>query len=337
MGKQRHLDLRAFASVAALGVVAASACSGSKISSSANGGSGGVSGWTFVPIGSDAGGKPGSAGTGGATSGGSTAGGSAGTANVAGSGGVAAVMPHPYACNGTVPNQPLITRFDDFMKDRWVSPGNLEGGIYIYPEPLVVKDGDFLRFDDQVSTWSGIGVWFAGCINASKFRGVRFTIYGSMPSGRKLWMYAISNRNRDIDDENSVGACAPADPQDPWATCHPPGLILPVSAEPTTQFVPWSAFADGAPSAKTDGSDMLALQWSFDWNETFSSYPAKLTIDDLEFVPVDNQPGGGSGGGGSGGSGTGGGGGASGSGGAGSGSGGTAGTEPAEDGGVGGI
>ena len=65
--------------------------------------------------------------------------------------------------------------------------------------------------------------------------------------------------------------------------------------------------------------------------------PAKLTIDDLEFVPVDNQPGGGSGGGGSGGSGTGGGGGASGSGGAGSGSGGTAGTEPAEDGGVGGI
>lgn len=330
MGKQLQLGVGAFASVAVLGVMAGSACGGAKVSSSANGGSGSVSGWTFVPIGSDAGGKPSSAGAGGVTSGGTAAGGSAGRSNVAGTGG-AAIVPHPYACNGQVPSQPLITRFDDFMKDRWASPGNLEGGIYIYPEPLAVKDGDFLRFDDQVATWTGIGVWFSGCINASKFRGVRFTIYGSVPAGQKLWMYAIANRNRDIDDDNSVGACAPADPLDAWATCHPPGLILPVSAEPTTQFVPWSAFADGAPSPKTDGSDLLALQWSFDWNETLSPYAAKLTIDDLEFVPVEDQPTGGTGGGGSGGGANGGGGGT------GGGGGGTAGTGLADDGGVGGI
>jgi uncharacterized membrane protein YgcG len=214
-----------------------------------------------------------------------------------------------------------------------VSPGNLDGGVYIYPDPpLVVKDGDFLRFDDQVATWSGIGVWFAGCINASKFEGVRFTIYGSVPAGRALRMYAISNRNRDIDDENSVGACAPADPQDAWATCHPPGLVLPVTAEPTTQFVAWSAFKDGAPSPKTDGSDMLALQWSFDWNENLSPYAATLTIDDLEFVPLGTQPTGGTGGGGSG-SGGGGSGGSSGGGG----TAGSGGTLPADDGGMGGI
>jgi len=233
------------------------------------------------------------------------------------------VTSHPYGCSGKVPNQSLITHFDGFMKDRWVSPGNLDGGIYIYPEPLMVKDGDFLRFDDQVATWTGIGVWFAGCINASKFAGVRFTIYGSLPPGQQLWMYAISNRNRDIDDDNSVGACAAADPQDAWATCHPPGLMLPVTSEPATQFVPWGAFEDGAPSPKTDGSDMLALQWSFDWNESLTPYAATLTIDDLEFVPIETMPGGGSGGGGTGGSG--------------GSAGGTGGTQPVDDGGVGGI
>ena len=334
MGKPQ-LFLRAVvcACTAALGIVAASACGGdgSSASPAAGGqGDGAVSGWTFVPPGSDAGG---SLATGGATGGGGTAGktGAAGAGGKpaggsASSGGSSAITSRPYACGGQVPNQPVITHFDAFTKGSWASPGNLEGGIYIYPDPLMVKDGEFLRFKDQVATWTGIGVWFSGCINASKFAGVKFTIYGSVPAERQVWMYAISNRNRDIDDDNSVGACAPADPQDAWATCHPPGLVLSVSAEPTTQYLPWSAFKDGMPSENTDGSDLLALQWSFDWNDSLSPYAAELTIDDLEFVAPGSEPTGG--GGGSGGS-TGGG-----SASAGSTSGGTA---PVNEGGVGGI
>jgi hypothetical protein len=282
MGTKPLWSSRALIWPAALIVVVAAACSGSKTTTSAQ--TGGA--WTFVPPGSDAGSSVASGGSGGA--GGS--GGSTGVAGHAGSGGGSVRVPTPYPCNGEVPNQPLITHFDGFMKDRWVSPGNLDGGIYIYPEPLMVKDGEFLRFADKVTTYAGIGVWFAGCINASSFTGVRFTVSGSIPPGKMVRMYAISNRDRDIDEDNSVGACLPADPSDTWPTCHPPGLILTVTADATTQTIPWAAFKDGLPSLTTDGSDMLALQWSFDWSDGIDPYDAQLTIDDLEFYKDQPDP-----------------------------------------------
>jgi hypothetical protein len=323
MGRLRF-NWHTLVAATALGVLAGGACGGSKSTTPSSSVIGAESGWTFVPPGADPAGSLPSGGTAAGASGSGTGGaaGAGGKRNVAGSGGAAAITPKPYACGGIVPDQAVITHFDGFMKDRWTSPGNLEGGVYIYPDPLLLKDGDFLRFQDQVTTWTGIGVWFAGCINASRFAGVKFTIYGAVPPGRQVWVYAISNRNRDIDDDNSVGACAPADPQDAWATCHPPGLVLPVTSEPTTSYLPWSAFTDGAPSALTDGSDLLALQWSFDWNDTLVPYAAELTVDDLEFVLPGSEPGGGSGGAG----------GTSAAGGGGSG-----GTPAAQDGGAGGI
>lgn len=335
MGKQAHLSLRMLACAATSAFVAFGACSDSKTpsSSSPGGGTGATSGWTFVPPGSDVVSTSTSGGAGGGAAGSGAAAGTGGGANTAGSGGSSVVLT-PYACSGKVPSQAVITHFDGFMKDRWKSPGNLDGGIYIYPDPLMVKDGDFLRFDDSVATWTGIGVWFSGCINASKYAGVKFTIYGATPQA--VWMYAISNRNRDIDDDNAVGACAPADPLDAWATCRPPGLTVTVTAEPTTKYVPWSAFEDGMPSDKIDGSDLLALQWSFDWNENMKPYAAKLTIDDLELVLPGNEPTGGTGG--SGGTGSGGGGGRGGSGGTGAGSGGVPlGGAPDNEAGAGGI
>jgi hypothetical protein len=289
MGKKR-LGSRAFGVPVALVLVAAAACGGSKATTPAQ--TGGA--WTFVPPGSDAasGGSV-SAGAGGVAGASGGSGGVAGTGGVGGVGGVGGAtvrVPKPYACNGEVPNQPLITHFDGFMKDRWVSPGNLDGGVYIYPEPLTVEDGQFLRFSDKVTTYAGIGVWFSGCIKASSFKGVRFTVSGSLPPGKAVRMYAISNRNRDIDEDNGVGACLPADPDDIWGTCRPPGLILPVTPEPTTQAVPWTAFKDGQPSLTTDGSDMLALQWSFDWSDGIDPYDAQLTIDDLEFYQDEPEP-----------------------------------------------
>jgi uncharacterized membrane protein YgcG len=149
-------------------------------------------------------------------------------------------------------------------------------------------------------------------------------------------MYAVSNRNRDIDPEDGVGACRPADPVDTWPSCHPAGLILPITSEPSTHSVPWSAFTDGLPSATTDGSDILALQWSFDWNDALPDYDAQLTIDDLEFYTAGTEPTAGSGGvGGSGSGGTAGSGGTGGS----AGSGGADGSSGSamDDGGMGGI
>ncbi len=45
------------------------------------------------------------------------------------------------------------------------------------------------------------------------------------------------------------------------------------------------------------GSDLLALQWSFDWVDGAIPYAGQLTIDDLEFFDDEGQGGAGGAGG----------------------------------------
>jgi hypothetical protein len=276
----------------ALAVVAA--CGSTKTDSSAigTGGVGAESGWTFLPPGSNSGGSAPSAGS---ASGGTP--GHAGSAGTAGSGGAVTMPPVTFKCGGKQPNQPLITSFDGFKQDRWLSPGNLDGGVYVYPSTLKPAAGDFLRFQDQVATYTGIGVWFSGCIDASKFSGVRFTISGDAGMSGKVNFYLITNRDKYVDEPNGVGACVPADPVDFWPTCHPPGLTLPVTAAPTVMSVPWSAFKDGLPATTTDGSDVLALEWAFNWQAGDIPYAASLTVDNIEFYVGDGVGGAGGAGG----------------------------------------
>ncbi len=294
MLKNRFQVRRELALVVLVGASAAAAC-GESTAGPGNGaagssGSAGASGWTFLPPGNDAGTSTGTGGASGSS-------GAAGKAGSAGSGGgIAPSEPTPFDCQGIKPTQPGITSFDAFMQDRWTGPSNVEGGVYIYPEPFVVKPGDFLRYTDSVATYSGIGVWFAGCIDASKLKGVRFSMGGNGGSTKSLQFYLIVNRNRDVDDVNSVGACIPDDPDNVWPSCRPPGVRLAITPEASTQTVLWSDFAGGLPADKTDGSDILALQWSFDWSEGEPSYAADLTIDNLEFIAADDTGMGGAGG-----------------------------------------
>lgn len=255
---------------------------------------GASSGWTFVPLGvaPDVGGVGGaSGGLGGASSG--VAGASAGASTAtAGSGGDVALPPITFGCAHKVPSQPLITSFDGFMADRWhsPSPGNLDGGVYAYPDALVPTAGEFLGVDGTITTYAGMGVWFAGCIDASKFSGLRFTLSGNAGPTGAVQFYLVTNRDKDVNVDDSVGACLPTDPADPWPSCHPPGVRLEVSQTPSVQTVLWQDLADGAPTATTDGSDILSLQWSFVWSDSSSSYPANLTVDNLEFFVSDPAP-----------------------------------------------
>jgi hypothetical protein len=294
----RIWDLAALATIASM-----TGCGDDKVSFTDLGVSGGASGWTFVPPGSDESGSGGTANPGGSSSGGALghagpvgpggAVGGAGSAavqvagsasvGVAGSGGSAMVAPVTFKCEGKLPNQPVITHFDGFMGDRWTSPGNLDGGVYVYPDPLQPAAGEFLRFANRVEDYAGIGVWFSGCIDGSKFRGLRFTIAGNVGPGGTVQFYIVSNRNKVVNEADSAGACVPADPDDTWQSCRAPVVTLAVSNQPTTVAVPWTAFKAGLPSATTDGSDLIALQWSFEWQDDATPYAAMLTIDDLEF------------------------------------------------------
>jgi hypothetical protein len=285
MFKNRFQDLRGryFAVVGAL--LLAGACGNTKTATSNAGGSGGESGWTYLPPGN---------GTG--TSGGSTNGGATTNAGVAGVGGMVVLPPITFKCGGQKPDQPIITNFDGFMADGWTSPGNVAGGIYVYPDTLKATAGEFLGFADQVSDYTGIGVYFNGCIDASRYRGVRFTISGEVGSSGTVRFFPVVNRNRDVSTEFSVGACVPDDASNPWPSCHPPEVSLPVTSVPTVHSVPWTAFKGGVPTATTDGSDVLTFEWAFRWQPGDTAYQGKLTIDDVSFYTDENQGSGGAGG-----------------------------------------
>jgi hypothetical protein len=200
--------------------------------------------------------------------------------------------PVAFKCGGTQPNQPVITHFDGFTADRWMSPGNLDGGVYVYPAPLQPTAGEFLRFADQVNDYTGIGVWFSGCIDASKFRGVRFTIAGNVGPTGTVQFYVGSNRDMVVNETTGVGACVPADPNDAGQSCREPVVTLAVTSHATSVAIPWTAFKAGLPTVTTDGSDLIALQWSFEWDgDTTPPYAAELIIDDLEFFTEDGAGG----------------------------------------------
>ena len=258
------------------------ACGNTKTNSNGSqSGSGGESGWTYLPPGSS---------NGGATGGNSTTGGTA-HAGVAGVGGAVVLPPVTFKCGGTKPSQPIITSFDDFMADTWSSPGNLTGGSYVYPDTLKLTAGNALGFDELVSTYTGIGVYFAGCFDASSYSGVRFTISGDPGMTGTVRFFPVVNRDRNVSTEFSVGACVPDDAADPWPSCHPPEVSLPVTSQPTVHSVPWSAFTGGVPTATTDGSDVLTLEWAFRWDVGGTPYAGKLVIDDVTFYTDEGQGG----------------------------------------------
>jgi hypothetical protein len=220
-----------------------------------------------------------------AGAGGATTGGKGGQGSLAGAGGTTVSPPGGFECEGTVPNQSIITKFDGFMGDDWTGPGNLEGGAYVYPDSLKPAEGEHLRFEGEVKDHTGIGAWLNACVDASKFDGVRFTLYGDAGSSGSVAFSLITNRTRTRDEQAEVGGCIPEDASDAWESCRPPVTLVAVTAAATTHSIPWSAFTGGRPSTGTNGSDILSLQWSFEWVDASSSTPyhAQLTIDDLEF------------------------------------------------------
>ena len=192
--------VRGLTALATLAVAVACGSTKTNFSETSTGGSAGESGWTFLP--------PGSGGSG--PSAGSASGGMLGHAGVAGSvgtGGNVALPPVTFKCAGKQPNQPAITSFDGFMADRWTSPkpGNLDGGVYVYPDALKPAMGEFLRFTGIVKDYTGMGVWFNGCIDGSNFRGVRFTIAGDVGTTGNVQFYVINSRNKEVDEPNLVG------------------------------------------------------------------------------------------------------------------------------------
>ena len=232
-------------------------------------------------VGGDAGEGAGAAGIGGSAG---EANGGAGGSGLGGSAGTGGFAPAPKCTSGLtfVPSTPLIT--DTFnsvaapgVLYHYTAPGltpavteilpsssGAFGGIHIKAEPGVATD--------SANQWFGVGLPLYGCVDATAYRGVQFTISGDLGSCALTFGLVTSVNNSD----SFVGSCQAS-------------LCLAASSAPLavgTTVVLFADMAGGVPESNVNPATLNDLQWQFTLpvGEAEPACVADFTITNVSFV-----------------------------------------------------
>ncbi len=252
--------------LAALTVGAIAACSSDGGTPAGGGAAPGTGGTSSGGGSSNTGGTPAAAGTPG-TAGTSATAGSAGTSATGGSGGAGA----GFACTGAKLTNPLITGFTNPTASgaNFTLMDGIPGGTFSYQAAaltLTVSADNALNVKGNVKAYDGFGMYFNSCQDASGFTGVSFKIKGYVGPKGKLNFRVQTNATTAIDTTNSKGSCVvPPGTTDTYPLCHASAFDIPVTAAGATVSVNFSQLAGGVPVAAVTGSDVVGLEWAFDW------------------------------------------------------------------------
>ena len=286
-----------------LPAMAVAGCGGdNSVPNSAGGstGTGGSAGSTST------GGVAGTATTGGATSGGtggSTGGTTGGSAGAGGSGGQSV----PFQCTASVlsVDAPNITDFSvtavDGTQTHWgqelgdagVSHDTLWGGIFRYGDDKNMNQnnvqfsvaGGNLAATGEVEGYSGVGLWFGPCVDARAFTGISFDVMGTdIGSPSQITVMLQTNSDSPISPVDMRGACPFTSDTTKYSECAQPAVTRMVTDTSTTVEVRWADLTGGKPSAGTDGSDLVGIQFQYPWSDTAALYNPTLTIDNIKFI-----------------------------------------------------
>jgi hypothetical protein len=195
----------------------------------------------------------------------------------------------PFPCSPVVPSGPEITDFSgtDPM-GTWGDLTGFGGGVYSYGG---MSDGgaDLVGTVDlvahsyhvtgQVTTYSGFGLYFNRCTDASRYRGISFKLSGTIGGGA-LRLVPIVNETTPIDPVNMVGSCQFMNEQTKFVDCVNPATTITASGSVT---VLWSQLTGGKPRDSVDPTQLRGMQWVLVWAPGLS-YAVDLTLDDVAFV-----------------------------------------------------
>ena len=248
-------------------------------------------------------------GTGGTTgAGGTGTTGAGGTAGTTGAGGLANGMLCP------LPLQPLITAFT-YVADGGSATAvhfgddstTFSGSEYTYPtgaSDAVSSDvtGSSWHLTGNLDTYSGFGLSFDNCnrVDASAYKGISFTISGSVPMGNIITMDVpiledtIASSWLDSKDAgtgtNGPGTCIPTSGSNQYSqtTCGDPIKTIPITTTPTTVNVLWTDFI-GKPTIAVIPNEILGIAWYFPpptgaGTASPVTYSVDITIDNLSFI-----------------------------------------------------
>ena len=224
-------------------------------------------------------------GTGGSTAG--TGGSTSGTGGSAGGGTL-----EPFECPGDPPTVGLITNFDevDPTDGAWGdSMTGLAGGTFDYGSVTYSYADGALQVAGNVTGYSGAGLFFNTCTDASAYQGIRFSISGN--AGEMPMTFQLQT-NPDypigiVDTDGMKGACQhdPDNPDDNFSVCASPAKTFEVPTSGTVDII-FSELTGGKPDPMADPAQVLGLQWQFAWSDGATPYDVDVTIDDVEFIPI---------------------------------------------------
>lgn len=192
---------------------------------------------------------------------------------------------------------------------------SLSGGEFYYPNAAstatpamyhLVSDvtGSNWHVTGTVGDYSGLGFYFDSCskIDASAFKGISFTIGGTVQGGAVTveidtlndtiaasWL----NTHTGTADPTAAGRCIPgptAVNQYAQSDCVEPTKVITVPATPGPISLMWGDFTTGKPEAAVTPSQILAIRFIFPnpvgvATPSVTSYPLDVTIDNIAFIP----------------------------------------------------
>jgi hypothetical protein len=237
--------------------------------------------------------------------GGTSAAGTSGGAGTTGAGGLAAV--EGVTCP---PPEQMLNNFT-FDPDggsatdpRFGTFGTtLSGGGTVYGGLTSDVTGNDWHLVGMITDYSGFRLYLDNCdkINASDYAGIRFTIWGTLPSPNQLvfavptladavpgtWLTSVNG----VDVKgNEPGRCFPRagmmqyyhpDCVDPTYTFFVTGT----QAAPQTVSLMWNGFMGGKPQANVTPSEITGLLWNVTWGAAATPYMVDIHIDNLAFIP----------------------------------------------------
>lgn len=218
-----------------------------------------------------------------------------------------------------LPAKPLITDFtyvaDGGMMDQ-VHFGDdsttFSGSEFVYPTaaagsayPLTSNvTGGSWHMTGTLGDYSGFGLSFDNCsrVDASAYKGISFTISGSVPMGNMItigmatlndriaasWLMSHGNTTAAVGDP---GRCIPTSGTNQYSqtTCADPTKTVPVTSTPTTISILWGDFTGGKPEAGVTPGDITTIYGFFPppagaGTTTPTTYAVDITIDNLSFI-----------------------------------------------------
>jgi hypothetical protein len=203
----------------------------------------------------------------------------------------------------------LITDFTDTSADGGAADSTtLAVGEHVYPtsgQYMVTSDvtQNNWHLSGTLGDYSGFGLDLINCsrIDASAYRGIQFTISGSVSApSASIVTLGVGTLNNAISSDwlsshggssGGPGRCLPKSGTNQYdqPDCKDAKKDIPVTALPTVQRVLWTDFTGGNPEPGVTPTDIISIYWYFP-NPTgvgtaaVVPYHADIVIDDLQFI-----------------------------------------------------